>query len=147
MIFYKNSLILNEYSRLKFFIYLLLKLILTFPNCQVGAKQVPNNFEQSEWPILFTQYVIANPMWSKISGRRRDRRSFKWTKSTWLFTFISLLFFFTTQYDKCFWRIHRPTVQRLDSVQCTKWAHKGCSMYRGFGGYFCDNCRHWFWFF
>ena len=125
MIFYKNSVSLNVYLRLKFFTWCFKSfyLMLTYSNFSKFALGISfgqsrwrqSRWGQNGWSILFTCYMIT----MKILGIRRDRRPFECTKGTCLFTSNFCVFFATMQYDDFFmtdlvqslhqmglWRLH-----------------------------------------
>jgi len=113
IIFYKNSVSLNVYSRLKFFTWL--QFILTFPN----SRQVDPLGKADDPSSLLGMITMK-------MGIRKDRQSFEWHVCLHHFIFI----YFLPQYSMmiCLWLIQ--------CSRCTKWAHEGCTTYRGFDSYF-----------
>ena len=143
IIFYKNSVSLNVYSRLKFFTWCFKSfyLILTYSNFSkfaLGMSFGQSRLGQSRWGqngwsiVVFTCYMIT----MKILGIRRDRWFFECTKGTCL-VYISFLFSF---YHNVVWWF----VYDWSSAIIVPNAYEGCITYREFDSHFRNNYQDWF---
>jgi len=135
MIFYKNSLSSNVYLRLKFFTCCLK---LTYSNI---SKFTPSSslgkVNGAKW-MTHTLY----PIWLhwKYQENGGKKRSFEWTKGTWLF--ISHFYFFP-QRNMIYILKNTPTHHPKTESSAVSTLMEAALMkaaYRGFGNYFCDDC-------
>jgi len=111
---------------------LLLKLILIFPNsCQVGSLSKVNRGKANGPLYLICDYI-------ENIGKTIFRVNEKHMTVHILFLFLFHNAVWCEKYD----------LLSEDPVQSVhQWAHEDCTTYRGFGSYFWDDCRNWFWFF